>query len=522
MWAGAACAVACAAAALIAGCVSAPSASSASSASGPGSGLGPEQAADLRWLQRLTFGVDSEVLQRYRALGREGFLDEQLRGTGELPAPVAAQVAALDISRESGAELLAAARAESRRINALPEGADRQAARKALNERGNALADQARRRELLRALYSPAQLREQMTWFWLNHFSVYEYKAQVRWTLGDYAETIRAHALGRFRDLVMATLTHPAMLQYLDNAQNAAGHLNENYARELMELHILGVNGGYSQQDVQELARILTGVGIAPPGPPRLKPRWRGLYVRDGGFEFNPARHDFGSKVLLGHRVEGRGFAEVSQAVDILVHQDACARFISRGLAEYFVADSPPPALVERMAARFRDSGGDIAAVLRTMFEAPELTAQLGHKFKDPMQYVVSSLRLAYDGRTLTNLRPVTGWLAALGEAPFGHPTPDGYALDESAWSSSGQISRRFEIARAIGAGSAGLFEPQDGAPARDGAPVPVGFPQLTTPVYYGALQPQLSAATRAALLRARTQQEWNLFLLASPEFNYR
>ena len=504
------CAGICIVEAVIAGCAS------ALHLAGAGLARGQEPAADVRWLQRVSFGVDSQVLERYRALGRQGYLAEQLRGGGELPAPVAAQIAALDISHPDGSQLLAAAQAESRRINTLSEGPDRQAARKALNERGNALAYQARQRELLRALYSPAQLQEQMTWFWLNHFNVYDGKAEVRFALADYADAVRPHVLGHFRDLVMATLTHPAMLQYLDNAQNAAGHLNENYARELMELHTLGVEGGYTQQDVQELARILTGAGIARPEPPHLKREWQGLYVRRGAFEFNPARHDFGTKVLLGHRIEGRGFAEVEQAVDILVKQRACSRFIARELADYFVSDAPPPALVERMATTFRGSDGDIAAVLRTLFEAPELSTQPARKLKDPMQYVVSAIRLAYDDRPIANLHPVTGWLAALGEAPFGHATPDGYALDDSAWSSSGQMSRRFEIARAIGNGSAGLFDPEDGSAAKP------AFPLLTTPAFYEAVQPLLSAQTHAALARARSQQEWNLYLLASPEFNYR
>ena len=171
----------------------------------------------------------------------------------------------------------------------MPDGADKEQARKALNDRGNKLAYEAIRRNLLRAVYSPAQLQEQMVWFWLNHFSVFEYKANLRWLVGDYEErAIRPHVFGHFKDLVMATLEHPAMLQYLDNNQNAAGHINENYARELLELHTLGVGGGYSQQDVQELARVLTGVGINVGASPRLKPEMQRLYVRSGAFEFNP------------------------------------------------------------------------------------------------------------------------------------------------------------------------------------------------------------------------------------------
>jgi uncharacterized protein (DUF1800 family) len=474
---------------------------------------------DIPWLERLTFGVNSQVLAQYQKLGRGGFLEAQLQAADEhLPDPVAREIAQLPAARIDAEHLFVGIALEQKRINALPEGPEKQDARKKLNDQGNQAAYEARRRELLRALYSPAQLKEQMVWFWLNHFSVFEQKANVRWMLADYSErAIRPHALGHFRDLVMATLQHPAMLQYLDNAQNALGHINENYARELMELHTLGVDGGYTQHDVQELARVLTGVGVAGPEPPKVRAELRNLYQREGGFEFNPGRHDFGSKTLLGHTLSHAGMGEVSEAVTLLVHQPACARFVSRKLAIYFVGDDPPAALVERMAQTFQQTEGDIAAVLRTLFTSRELAAQAGRKFKDPMQYVVSALRMAYDTRLIQNTHPVTGWLGALGEAEFGHQTPDGYSLQDTAWSSSGQMSRRFEIARAIGSGSAGLFDPEDGGKAPVG-----GFPLLTTPVYYGIVEPTLSTRAHDALQSARSQQEWNLYLLASPDFNYR
>jgi uncharacterized protein (DUF1800 family) len=474
-------------------------------------------AADVRWLNRVSFGLDAPLVADYRRLGRKAFLDSQLRPAAVMPVQIRAQIDALEITRLDASQELAAVNAEYRRINALPEGTDKEQARKTLNDRGNTLAYQAIRRDLLRALYSPAQLQEQMVWFWLNHFSVQQYKANLRWLIGDYAEhAIRPHALGSFRELVMATLTHPAMLQYLDNAQNAAGHVNENYARELMELHTLGVDAGYTQHDVQELARILTGVGINTGDPPKLKRDWQPLYRRDGAFEFNPARHDFGTKTLLGHTITGSGFGEVEQAVTLIVQQPACARFIARKLATYFVADNPPPALVARMAQTFQRTDGDIAAVLRTLFLADELDAALGEKFKDPMRYVLSAVRLAYDGRTLQNTRPLLNWLNALGEAPYGRPTPDGYPLTALAWTSAGQMSRRFEIARAIGSGNAGLFDPEDGS-----APHATGFPQLANRLYYEDIEDTLSAGTHAALERAVSPQEWSTFLLSSPDFNY-
>jgi uncharacterized protein (DUF1800 family) len=490
-------------------------------------------AADIRWLDRLSFGVDTQLITDYRRLGRSAFLEEQLHPTrAALPAGIGAQIDALEITRVDPVHELAALNAENRRIGTLPEGDGRDQARKALNDRGNALAYQAIRRDLLRAAYSPEQLQEQMVWFWLNHFSVQQYKANLRWLIADYEErAIRPHALGSFRELVLATLTHPAMLQYLDNAQNAIGHVNENYARELMELHTLGVGAGYTQHDVQELARILTGVGVNAGESPRLRREWQPLYRREGAFEFNPARHDFGPKVLLGHTINGSGFDEIEQAVTLIVRQPACAHFIARKLAMYFVADDPPPALVERMAQTFQRTDGDLTAVLRTLFTADELNSALGHKFKDPNRYVLSAVRLAYDGRTLQNTRPMLNWLNALGEPPYGRATPDGYPLGALAWSSAGQMSRRFEIARAIGSGNAGLFDADNGgiagAGANAGTPnaaavaAVTGFPQLAGRLYYADLETTLSPTTRTALDRATSQQEWNTFLLSSPEFNY-
>src|SRR5882724_288672 len=482
-----------------------------------GSGLSRQ---DIQWLDRVTYGPTTATVDEYVKLGRRRFLSEQLRPRDvSLPPSAATQIDALEISHHSNAELLAAVYREQQRINALTDEAQKQTDRKAIQDRGNKLAYEAARREILRALYSPAQLQEQLTWLWLDHFSVFQYKANDAWLVGDYAENaIRPHALGHFRDLVLATLSHPAMLQYLDNAQNAAGHINENYARELMELHTLGVGSGYTQQDIQELARVLTGAGVNASGnEPKLKPEWQRLYRHQGAFEFNPARHDFGAKTLLGKPIEGSGFNEVEQAVDLLVSQPACARFVSRKLAMYFVSDEPPRTLIDRMAKTFQKSHGDIAEVLDTLFKSREFEASLGSKFKDPMHYVVSTVRLAYDGKAIMNTHPVLNWLNALGEAPFGRQTPDGYPLTESGWASSGQISRRFEIARAIGSGNGGLFDPEDGTPART-----TGFPQLSGRLYFAAVEPFLSVNARAALDRAGSQLEWNTFLLASPDFNYR
>jgi uncharacterized protein (DUF1800 family) len=509
-----ACAALAFAAALLAGCAAS---GTRPAAAARGDELATLQRADAVWLARVDFGLDSRAVRDYRRLGRERYLDEQLHGRAdELPAPIALQLHALEIAQVDPALRLQTLQLRRKTLAAMAD-ADKDAARKSLNDEGNQLAYQAVRLQLLRAVYAPDQLREQMVWFWLNHFSVFQYKGDLRWLIADYEEqAIRPHALGHFRDLVMATLEHPAMLQYLDNSQNAVGHINENYARELMELHTLGVDGGYNQQDVQQLARVLTGVGINANPAPHLKPEWQALYVRHGAFEFNPARHDFGPKRLLGRTVQGKGFDEVEHAVALIVAQPSCARFISRELATYFVGDTPPPRLVEAMAQTFARSDGDIAATLHTLLLSDEFAAPRNGRFKDPMRYVLSAVRLAYDGRTISNSKPLLEWLNALGEAPFNRQTPDGYPLTAGNWQSPGQMSRRFEIARAIGTGNVHLFDPEDG-----GTSIATGFPQLSNRLYYEAIEPFLAANTRSALGQANSPQEWNTFLLASPEMNY-
>jgi uncharacterized protein (DUF1800 family) len=494
----------------------------------PTPGLSP---SDIRWLGRVTFGVNATTLARYRHIGRARFLDEQLHPPASDPDGVAAQIATLQITRESAVDRIKANQIEQARINALPTDDEKQQARTAFNQAGNTVVYETMKRHLTRALESPWQLREQMTWFWMNHFNVFQGKANIRWTLAQYEEqTIRAHALGTFSDLLMATVTSPAMLEYLDNAQSSVGKINENYARELMELHTLGVSGGpsasrYTQADVQELARVLTGVGVNLTGrEPNVPQARRSLYVHRGLFEFNPVRHDFSDATVLGRTFHGEdGLNEVEHAVRLLSEQPATAKFISRKLAMYFVADEPPQAIVDRMAATFEKTGGSIAAVVGEMFRDKDVLAAFNAsapahgKFKDPMQFVVSSLRLAYDGKAITNYRPIVGWLQQLGEPLYGRVTPDGYALTESAWTSSGQMIRRFEIARAIGSGSAGLFNGDDNKPGPT-----VAFPLLTTRLYYDAIEPALSRSTREALNRTASQQEWNTLLLASPDWMLR
>ena len=477
--------------------------------------------SDIAWLRRDGFGLDTANLERLRTMGREGLLNAQLadRINDPLPPAINALLQSYPALNTPPQSLLLSLKSKQEQFRAMPEGEAKNAFRKDIQQYLYDHAEQSRQAVLLHAVYGPNQLKEQLVVFWLNHFSVFQGKGRVRVLTADYAEhSIRPHALGKFKDLVMATLKSPAMLEYLDNAQNARGKVNENYARELMELHTLGVGSGYTQQDVQQLALILTGAGLTPLDGRLQKfgPRQQGSLVREGMFEFNPARHDFTDKMLLGHPIKGSGFEEIRQAVELITRQEACAQFISRRLAQYFVADQPSPALVARMTKTFLDSDGDIAQVMRTLFESSELLQNAGTRFKDPMQFVVSAVRLAYDGKPLANVQPMSNWLNQLGQPLFGRVTPDGWPLASSAWSSSGQMVKRFEIARAIGRGDNRLFTPPGSK-----QPGP-GFPLITTPLFYEAISPYLTAVTRTALDKAVSPQEWNTFLLASPDFNNR
>lgn len=490
----------------------------------PSAGLsaqaGDISAFDLALLDRLTWGANASGAEHLHAVGTEHWLQEQLHPAAEpaLPSDVKAQIEAMPDVHKFPFDIAVTFEQQAKSANQVADPEQKKAAQQVYQQAMNDRAKQAAARTILRALYAPDQLRERMTWFWFNHFNVHQYKGNIRVLLGDYQDhAIRPYAFGKFRDLLAATLHHPAMLRYLDNAENAAGHLNENYARELMELHTMGVGSGYTQADVEALAKILTGVGIdLKPEDPKLKPELQPQLVREGAFEFNPGRHDYSDKIFLGHQIKGRGLAEVDEALDILVHHPATATHLSRQLATYFVADSPPEALVQKMAQAFRTSDGDIAAVLGTMVHSPEFAASLksGAHFKDSVEYVLSAVRLAYDDKVVLNTAPIQAWLNRLGEGLFNHETPDGYALTSTSWNGPGQMMVRFEIARQIGSGSAGLFKP-DGPNAVERP----AFPQLQNALYFEGLKQTLTPTTQAALNQAISPQDWNTLFLSSPEF---
>jgi uncharacterized protein (DUF1800 family) len=476
--------------------------------------------ADFALMDRLTFGVTPAGAEHLRTVGTDRWIAEQLHPPASftLPAEVQSQIEAMPDVHKFPFDIAVAFDQQAQAANKMTDPDQKKAAQQAVQQAMSDRARQAAARSILHALYAPDQLHERMTWFWFNHFNVQQSKGNLRILVGDYEDrAIRPNAMGRFRDLLSATLHHPAMLRYLDNADNAAGHLNENYAREIMELHTMGVGSGYAQSDVEQLARILTGVGIdLKPEDPKIKPELQYQLFRQGAFEFNPARHDYGDKTFLGHAIKGRGLAEVDEALDILCRQPATATHISQKLATYLVGDNPPPALVARMAQTFQSSDGDIAAVLSTMLHSPEFAASLksGTKFKDSLQYVMSAVRMAYDGKVILNTLPIQNWLNRLAEGLFNHDTPDGYSLNSATWNGPGQMMVRFEIARQIGSGSAGLFKPD--VPNATDQPA---FPLIQNALFFGALRQTLSATTLAALDQAISPQDWNTLFLSSPEF---
>lgn len=481
----------------------------------------PPSLTTYHLLNRLSWGANDMDMDRIHALGNQHWLAQQLRGNlhDELPPAIQASIDALTIQQRTLVDIAVDLRAKKQKGESLLTEDERKKNQQELHEEMNRLAHEASTRHLLRAMYSPAQLQERLTWFWFNHFNVFQHKHHIRAMLGDYEErALRPHVLGSFRTLLGAALHHPAMLAYLDNEQNAAGKLNENLARELMELHTLGVDAGYTQRDVQELARILTGHGLrVNDESPRLNKKWADLSVQDGLYSFQPRRHDFGDKTLLGRPIKGSGAGELDEALDLLATHPATAHFISRKLARAFCCDQPSLDLVSTMAAAFQRSDGHIGSTLDAMIHHTEFSQTTGQHFKDPVHYVIAAIRAAYNDQIIANTRPMENWIQRLGEGLYNRQTPDGYALTADAWSSSGQMATRFDIARTIGSSAAGLFKAES---INNGIDRP-GFPQLASPIYYQHIQPIMGPDTRKALDQANTPQEWNTLYLSAPEFMY-
>jgi len=301
------------------------------------------------------------------------------------------------------------------------------------------------RQKLIRGVYSRRQLFEVMVDFWSDHLNIASGKDDCRWLkVADERDVVRAHALGRFRDLVRASALSPAMLIYLDGHDNKVehpgDHPNENYARELLELHTLGVNGGYTQHDVMDVARCLSGWTYEN----------RPFKFRAATVDFDPGRHDDGSKTVLGHAIPaGGGADDLDRVLDIVCGHPSTARHIATKLCHRFIDDEPPEDAVATVAAAFTSSVGDIATTLRALFATEVFRTRRGTMLKRPLRYVLSTLR-GVDASTNCG-PPVLRYLERMGHAPFQYPTPDGYPMEAAPW--LGTLLWRWNFALALETG---------------------------------------------------------------------
>jgi uncharacterized protein (DUF1800 family) len=426
----------------------------------PASPLDPDQRI-LHTLNRLGYGPRTGDVERVRRMGLAAYIERQLDPRA-IPDPAVEQaLAAYPVLALSTVALVREYPPPTPQVR--QRLASGEMSRQEILElypaerRPAVITAQLQGARMTRAVASERQLEEVMVDFWFNHFNVYAPKGAVRWMLPAYErEAIRPHALGRFRDLVLATARHPAMLFYLDNwlstradlvvpgGPNAGRRmgLNENYARELMELHTLGVDGGYTQLDVVEVARCFTGWTIDRP-------------QQGGGFIFRPLAHDRGAKRVLGEVVPaGGGQQDGERVIEILVRHEATARFIATKLARRFVSDDPPAALVERSAATFRRTDGDIRAVLTTIFSSPEFWSGDAYraKIKTPLEVVASAVR-ALDGRLVPASGADVGGItlarevARLGGPLYEAQPPTGYPDRAEAWVNTGALLGRMNFA---------------------------------------------------------------------------
>lgn len=395
----------------------------------------------LHVVNRVSFGPQPGELAQAAEIGVDRYIESQLDPANiPLPESLTTQLAEFPTLTSNTSEIVTRYRtpvpAENRAQN-----------QQELNSLGRTIVQESGRARLLRAIASPRQLEEVLTEFWFNHFNVFSGKGATRYWVGNYErDAIRPFVLGKFRDLLGATASHPAMLFYLDNWQSAKQGLNENYARELMELHTLGVDGGYTQADVQDLAKILTGWTIAPYNNPT-----------DSGFFFNQNRHDGSIQTFLKRTLKQKGVKKGEEALDILASHPATAKFISFKLAQYFVSDKPPQTLVKKMQQRFRQTDGDLREVLRTLFASEEFRNPKVYrkKYKTPYRYVISAVRST--GLGIENAAPLENVLLQLSMPVYGCATPDGYKQVESAWLNPDSMVRRLNFAVNLGSGAVKL-----------------------------------------------------------------
>jgi uncharacterized protein (DUF1800 family) len=525
--------------ALIAGVVGRTSAAPPSSPS-------EEDARIVHALNRLAYGPRPGDVENVQALGLDKWIRAQLHPDRIPDAELPSRLAALKTQGLATHELLARfdlppeAKKEARRMRArLAESASEEDVKRARRDfvRKHALGMEGPPRQviaelqqakLLRAVYSERQLGEVLVDFWMNHFNVFAQKGPVKFLLAEYErEAIRPHAFGKFEDLLLATAESPAMLYYLDNWLSAGPNvpvrgrpygqrknknkkqrgLNENYAREIMELHTLGVDGGYTQRDVTEVARCFTGWTI------------RGAKEQKPEFTFDERVHDHGPKIVLGQVIKGDGQDEARKVIHLLAAHPSTARFISLKLARRFVADDPPAALVDRAAETFRRTGGDIRAVLETLVTSPDFFAAASRtaKVKTPLEFVVSALRVS--GARVDDASDLARRVAAMGMPLYMQQPPTGYKDIADAWVSTSGLVARLNFALDLSAGrvsgvrldlaslAPGAGSNRDLAGILAGRLVPAGLSDATRKTLDGEPGSGMDAARVAGLI------------LGSPEF---
>jgi uncharacterized protein (DUF1800 family) len=558
-------------------------------------------------LNRIGFGPRPGDVERVQQMGLAAYIDQQLHPdrvpNAAMEARLSAEFETLSMDPRDLGEKFAAAdqmRRELQRqqaqqapppastnptMTAPPPTPLRQQAPpelRMLQQQAQNITQELMQAKILRAAMSERQLEEVLADFWFNHFNVFIGKGQVRQYLTDYEQNvIRPHVLGSFRDLLGATAHSPAMLFYLDNFQSSAPNaavminpemerrlndprlrpeqrrqlmqrlqmrqpqqrqqrgLNENYARELMELHTLGVDGGYTQKDVIEVARALTGWTI---DQPRM----------GGAFLFRPQMHDANEKVILGANVpKGGGQEEGERVLDMLAKHPTTARHISYKLAQRFVADEPPKALVDRAAKKFLDTKGDLREVTRVIITSPEFFAAEAYraKVKTPLEFVVSAIRGS--GATVVNAQPLVQAMQQLGMPLYGCQPPTGYSMTADAWVNTGALLNRMNFAvslvnggqgMAFGRGRPGGPGPRPNLPQGGFGPPPLRPNQIARmplQVDMASLAPDTSDATRDKLIqtiltgqvaettrqtlaRAENPQQLVALTLGSPEFQRR
>ena len=467
--------------------------------------LTPEQKV-IHFLNRTSFGPSREEVQRVTRNGVRAYLDEQLNPE-RIPDDLAEEkVAGLKTMRLNSRELF--------ELYPPPKVAKERAATMmggAMNAPRLIIVELQLAR-LLRAVYSQRQLYELMVDFWNNHFNIFAGKGADRWLTTAYdRDTIRPHALGKFHDLLLETAKSPAMLFYLDNWLSVSPDgplgrlpaavqrrgLNENYAREIMELHTLGVDGGYTQQDVREVARCFTGWTLVRP---------RG----DAEFRFETRLHDNGAKTVLGNRLAaGGGMEDGLKVIDILSHHPATAKFIATKLARRFVADEPSVTLVNRATDAFRDSDGDIRKVVRSIVEGPEFYAPEVYqgKVKKPLEYVASALRLTNADTKVTN--QLLRYIGRMGEPLFLAQPPTGYPDLGASWVSPDMLLTRMNFASDLVNNRL------------EGARIQPIVPRDSETLVQLIAPDSLSSTTQAALAQVEEKDRLAL-LLAAPEFQRR